>query len=396
VRKILALIPRKTASISFVFCLQILSAADVLDCAKKSLIDEVNKAKPGESLSFTGLCSGPLAIRVENLELRGVGAAVVDGGSKDAIVVAAPGAKLANFEVRNGANGILGQNGASLEIEGVVTRQNALSGISLQTGSSAMLKNVTTRENRLHGLDLQTGSSASVTGTFAAIGNRVFGANVNGSSLTFATATASFSGNALGMQVATAGNAFLNDPATTLEFTSNLATGLTVVSGAHMVSFGGKITSSENGAFGVTVNSKAGLDLDAGSVLTVSKNRAGGLALQQSSVMTVFNNPQSSGVPGFSTISSSANGGNGVAVLTGSTLNLANQAQIISTGNAIGLNADNGAGLTLRNTSLSGNTAFDLSMTFGTRVDVQVNLTVGNYRCDATVLTRGGSLTCPK
>jgi hypothetical protein len=35
-------------------------------------------------------------------------------------------------------------------------------------------------------------------------------------------------------------------------------------------------------------------------------------------------------------------------------------------------------------------------MSFGSKVDVQVNLTVGTSSCDASVLLRGASFTCPK
>ena len=83
-------------------------------------------------------------------------------------------------------------------------------------------------------------------------------------------------------------------------------------------------------------------------------------------------------------------------MLTGSTLTLVNQAQVISTQNAsVGLTADNGAGLTLVNSTLTGNTARDLQLTFGTRADLQTT-TLGTYTCDATVLVRGTSgITCP-
>jgi hypothetical protein len=373
-------------------------AADSVDCAKKSLANELEKADAGDTITFTGVCRGAVTIRTDNLTISGVGVAVIEGDGADAVVVAgAHGVSLTNFEVRNGVTGILGQNGAHLSITGVTVRANTSSGISLQTSSSATLRNVVTRDNGLHGLDLQTGSAATVTGTLQSTGNRVFGINANASSLTFSRATATVSSNVLGIQVATGGNAFLNDAFTTIDVTNNIATGLTVVSGAHMVSFGGKINATGNGAFGVSVNSKGGLDLDAGSVLTASNNRAGGLTLQQQSVMTVFNNPQFSGAPGFSAITASANLGNGIAVLTGSTLTLANQAQITSTGNgAFGLLADNGAGLTLRNTTLSSNTVRDLQLTFGTRVDFQVNVTAVTSGCDATVLLRGAPFTCPK
>ena len=42
-----------------------------------------------------------------------------------------------------------------------------------------------TATDGVHGLDLETGSAATVTGSLTASGNRVFGINVNGSSITF-------------------------------------------------------------------------------------------------------------------------------------------------------------------------------------------------------------------
>ena len=129
----------------------------------------------------------------------------------------------------------------------------------------------------------------------------MFGINVNGSSITFAKATVSASGNALGIQIATNANAFLADVNSVINANNNLATGLTIVSGAHLVSFGGTINASGNPGVGVSVNSKCGLDLDAASTLN-SFNNGDGVLIQQNSVMTVFNTPQFSGAPGFSTI----------------------------------------------------------------------------------------------
>ncbi len=375
-----------------------LPAADTIECPRKNLAQEVAKAKQGETIAFTGVCAGPVVITAADLSLLGTGTAAIDGGGQHALVVrGVSGVVLRGFEVRGGANGILAQNGAHLEIQNVTSRGNSVSGISLQTGSSAIMNAVTLSGNQLHGLDMQTGSAATATGAFLASGNRVFGVNVNGSSLTFAQAAVTLTGNALGMQVATSANAFLNDPTTTLDATNNIATGLTVVSGGHIVSFGARINATGNGAFGVSVNSNAGLDLDAGAVLTASGNRAGGVAIQQQSVMTVFNNPQFSGVPGFSTINATGNTGNGIQVATGSQLTLANSAAINATGNgATGLLLDNGAGATLRNTVLTGNTARDLILSFGARADFQTGNNIANVSCDATVLLRGASFTCPR
>ena len=368
-----------------------------LDCGKKSLAHEVATATAKNPvIIFTGVCAGPILIQIDGLTLQGVGTAVIDGGSQDAVVVAgAARVSLAGIEVRNGLNGILAVNGAHLALTGVNVHNNAVFGISLQTGSSAVLTDVTTAANGLHGLDVQTGSAAMVTGELAATGNRVFGINVNGSSITFSQATVSATGNALGIQIATSANAFINDRDSVINANSNLAVGLTVVSGAHMVSFGGTINASGNPVGGVSVNSKAGLDLDAASTLN-SFNNGDGLLINEGSVMTVFNTPQFSGAPGFSTINTHNNTGSGVRVLAGSTLTLVNQARVISTQNGtIGLLADNGVGVVLRNSTITGSATRDLVLTFATRADLQ-SLTFGTYTCDATVLIRGTSgITCP-
>jgi len=234
-----------------------------------------------------------------------------------------------------------------------------------------------------------------VSGSLTAAGNRVFGINVNGSSITFSRATVSVTGNALGIQIATSANAFLNDPFTVINVNNNLSTGLTVVSGAHMVSFGGTINASGNPANGVSVNSKAGLDLDAASTLN-SFNNGEGLVVQEESVMTVFNTPQFSGAPGFSTINAHNNTRNGVRIQSGSTVTLVNQARIVSTSNSgTGLIADDGVGATLVNSTITGNTVKDIQLTFGTRADLQT-LVFGTLTCDATVLVRGTSgIVCP-
>ena len=96
-----------------------------------------------------------------------------------------------------------------------------------------MLTNVTSSQNGLHGLDVQTGSAATVMGTLTVNANQVFGINVNGSSFTLSEATVTASGNALGIQIATNANAFINDSSSVINATNNFSVGLTVVSGAH-------------------------------------------------------------------------------------------------------------------------------------------------------------------
>jgi hypothetical protein len=374
------------------------TAADpVLDCSQRSLAHAVARAPDRlREIAFTGTCAGPIVIQVDGLTLRGVGTAVIDGGGQDAVTVAgASGVVLTGIEIRNGLNGIVAVNGAHLSLRDLNVHDNAASGISLQTGSSAVLGGVTTGSNGFNGLDVLAGSAATVTGALTASGNAVFGINVNGSSFTVSAAAVTATANTLGIQIATGANAFLSDRDSVIIANNNLSTGLTIVSGAHMVSFGGTINASGNPAVGVSVNSKAGLDLDAASTLN-SSNNGTGVLIQHESVMTVFNTTQFSGVPGNSTVNARNNTGSGVRVLTGSLLQLTNQAQVNSTQNgASGLIADNGAGLTLVNSTLNGNTATDLQLTFGARADVRTS-TFDEYACDATVLVRGtAGITCP-
>jgi hypothetical protein len=369
---------------------------DVIDCGHKSIADAVNKAGVNTTIRFTGICAGPIVIASDGLSLKGIGTAVIDGGGSDAVTVTgASRATLTSIEIRNGLNGILAVNGAHLDLANLNVHDNAVNGISLQTASSGALANVTTTHNGLHGLDVETGSSATVTGALTASFNQVFGINVNGSAITFAQATVVATSNALGIQIATGGNAFINDAASVITANNNLATGLTVVSGAHMVSFGGTINASGNPVDGVSVNSKGGLDLDAGSTLNAFDN-GDGVVLQEASVMTVFNIPQFSGAPGFSVVNAHNNTGTGVRVSSGSTLTVVNQARVLGTQNGkVGLLADGGVGLTLVNSTLTGNSVKDLQLTFGTHADVSTTA-LGTFTCDATVLVRGSNgMTCP-
>ena len=258
---------RYSAAMLFSFCILALAATAYaenkpLDCAKKSLADAVSDEKD-QTIEFTGVCAGPIVIRTDGLSLIGVGTAIIDGGGKDAVTIAgASGVSLANIEVRNGLSGITGINGAHVTLTRVNSHDNRMSGISFRTASSAILSDVTTSRNGLHGLELQTGSAATVSGAFTATANRVFGINVNGSSITFSQAAVSATLNALGIQIATNSNAFVNDSKTVINANNNLSTGLTVVSGAHMFLFGGTVNASGNQANGVSVNSRSGLDLE--------------------------------------------------------------------------------------------------------------------------------------
>lgn len=375
------------------------SADDVvgLDCSQKSLADAVRDVRDDRRtiILFTGICAGPITIRTDGLTIIGVSPAIIDGGGSDAVTVSGAGrVSLAYLEVRNGLNGIHAVNGAHLTLAGVTAHDNAVSGISLQTASSAALFNVAANDNGAHGLDVGNGAAATVGGSLTATGNHFAGLNVNGSTITFSQATVVANGNALGVQISGGANAIISDPATVINADHNVVTGLRVA-GARMLIVGGTFNASDNPVSGVSVKSNGGLDLDATATLNSAGN-GDGVVVQDGSVLSVFNTPQLSGLMGFSTLNVHNNTGNGVRVLTGSTLALTSQGRVMSTQNSrTGLVADNGVGITLVNATITGNTTKDLQMTFGARADLQT-LVFGTYTCDATVLVRGTSgIVCP-
>jgi hypothetical protein len=256
----------------------------------------------------------------------------------------------------------------------------------------------------VHGLDIEATSSLVVAGSYGSTGNGVFGINVNnGSSMSLTAANLAVSANTLGIQLGTNASGFL-DGASTLNTSNNFSDGLTVVSGSHVVDFGGTIVSNGNAVHGISINSKAALDLDAGSQVQTSNNGQDGVHLEQLSVMTAFNNPQFSGVPATTTLSSQGNAGNGMNVLTNSEVLVDNFAAFQIASNALaGVSLDDGSSLSFGQTipvsgvqsSITGNHP-DLALSFASRLTTIANDTIGTVNCDATVLVRGTPpVTCP-
>jgi hypothetical protein len=103
-----------------------------------------------------------------------------------------------------------------------------------------------------------------------------------------------------------------------------------------------------------------------------------------------------SGVPGFST-TITKNDTRTVRVLIDARITIVHQAKVESMQNGtVGFFADNGAGLTMVNSMVTGNTVRDLQMMIGVRADIRTS-TIGTVTCDATVLVRGThGIICPQ
>jgi hypothetical protein len=358
----------------------------------------IDLAFPGETLFISGSCAGPLTITGKNLTLAGNPTATITGqAKKDVVTVKGPArVNFKDLDIQGGNNGIVGSSGAQLTIVDTNIHNNAGIGILLRA-STASLSGGSTNHNGFNGVDAEGTSAVTISGSYTSESNTVFGININGSSsLTLTKGILSVAHNTLGLQIGTSAGAFISDADSAINALNNAATGLTVVSGGQLVDFGGAITATGNGFHGVSVDSKAGLDLDAAATLTSTGNTVDGVHLEETSVMTIFNTPAFSGAPGTTTLVAQNNGANGISILTGSNLTMVHQAAITSTGNTkFGIQVDNGSGLTLVGSNITQNQK-DVALTFGSRGDLSTS-TIGTITCDATVLLRGDTgATCPK
>lgn len=369
-----------------------------VDCSRgQSLQSTLKFAPPGSTIAVKGTCVGPFTITTDGLQLNGGTTATLNGGGKDVITInGAHGIVLTGLTITGGGNGVV-ENGAQATLLNDVVEQNAVTGILAQSDSTVTVSGGSTSQNGLDGIDVEASSSLMVTGTYTATGDGVFGIDVNNaSSIALTAATLSVSGNALGVQLGTNASGFL-DGASILNSSNNVTVGLTMVSGAHMVDFGGSIVANGNGINGISLNSKAGLDLDAASQVQANNNLTDGVHMEQLSVMTVFNVPQFSGVSGTTTLTAQGNQGDGINELTNSEILVDNFAALQVSGNTLaGLSLDDGSSLSFGQTvpvsgvqsTVTGNHP-DLSLSFASRITTIGNDTIHTVICDKTVLARG-------
>jgi hypothetical protein len=323
-----------------------------LNCNRgESLASVVAEAFPNTLINIKGTCTGPVSISTNGLQLNAVGAASIDGAGKDAVTITgAQRVALKGLSITGGANGVVVQDGAQVLLQNDTVSAGTQSGIVALANSGITVSGGSSQGNALHGIDVEASSSLIVTGSYSITGNGVFGINVNnGSSLTLSAAALSVSGNTLGIQFGTNSSGFM-DGQSTLDSSRNLSDGITLVSGSHMVDFGGSINTGLNAIHGISLNSKAGLDLDAGSQVTSNTNGGDGVHLEQSSVMTIFNNPQFSQAQGVTTLTVSSNSVNGASLLTGSKILVDNYARLDSFQNHQGVVLDDGCSLSFGQT----------------------------------------------
>ena len=377
-----------------------------INCSRSDILATVAaNAFPNTLINIKGTCTGPININTNGLQLNAVGAGAINGNGKDAVTVTgAERVTLSGLTVTGGGNGVVAQNGAQVTLANDTVSGNKLSGIVALANSSITVAGGSSQGNSVHGLDIEATSALVVAGSYTVSGSGVFGINVNnGSSITLTGASLTVTENTLGIQLGTNASGFL-DGQSVLASNQNFSDGITIVSGSHVVDFGGIIQTNSNAIHGMSLNSKAGLDLDAGSQVTSNGNGGDGIHLEQESELTVFNNPNFSGNPN-TTLVTVDNNANGIDLLTGSKVLDDNYAAIVAKSNVnAGILADDGSSVSFGQTIavsgvssvITGNGS-DILLTFGSRLTYFTNDSIGTVHCDATALIRGpGAFTCPK
>jgi hypothetical protein len=363
-------------------------------------------ALPNTVINIKGACTGPISITTNGIQLNAVGAASINGSGKDAVTISgAQRVTLTGLSITGGGNGVVAQNGAQVTLQNDAVAHNALSGIVALANSNITVNGGGSQGNAVHGLDIESSSSLVVSGSYVISGNGVFGINVNnGSSLTLTGANLNITQNTLGIQLGTNASGFV-DGQSTLLANENFSDGITIVSGSHVVDFGGTIQTVSNTIHGISLNSKAGLDLDAGSQVTSVANQGDGVHMEQNSELTIFNNPTFSGNPNATVLTVQNNLGNGINVLTGSHVLDDNFAAVFAQQNGLaGIAADDGSSVSFGQTIPVANLASfifgnnpDIRLSFGSHFTYLSNDGFAGLTCDATSLVRGPlNYTCPR
>ena len=164
-----------------------------VDCSKKPLADAVRDVTDANvTISFTGVCTGPVVVAIDGLTLQGVGTAVIDGGGENAVTIAgASRIALIDIDVTNGGNGIVVRDGAHVTLSGVTSHHNSGSGIVFRNASTGTLTDVVASNNSI-GLAADNGvgitvQGATVTNNTARDIQLTFGTRADMSQLTFGT-----------------------------------------------------------------------------------------------------------------------------------------------------------------------------------------------------------------
>jgi hypothetical protein len=339
-------------------------AAEIsVDCdAGQSLAAALGQAIPGDTIHVRGTCRETVTIRSDGLTIDGGGEAALEAASSAEDVVTIPGARgitMKRLTVRNGREGILATDGATLVLEGVTVERNRSHGVEF-LGALGDLRQVRSRENGRAGVIAARNSQLDLT-------DATLTENLTGLVL-YSNATARLFGSAVANR--------------------NRTQGISVGLGASLFAIGASVEASHNGAEGVFML-QGGNVQQIGGALKAAQNDTDGILLQQGSRLLL--GIEEFGVPG--TAETSGNGRSGLRAIDASAITTSRIMPLASHDNArSGLHLEDGSSATIGGATIRGNGVADVRLLFGSRLTLN-QTAVGVLVCDQTALVRGNTKT---
>jgi hypothetical protein len=342
----------------------------------KTIVNALRVASPGDTIRLDGLCRESFVVSTDHITIEGDGHATIQGagGSPDPNIVqvkvsGAQGVILRNLTVQDSAGvAIQVDNGAAALLDNVTVRRNTI-GFLAYVSASARLKNVTAVENFV-GIIASLNSAIQLIGEVRANNNQGNGFDIHGNS---------------SVEIFEA----------RVQANNNGNRGMTL-DGAELVLPGGtgpgsSFTADGNTRTGILVSGNSSLGLFGApgeNTITVSNNREHGIWLNGGKIVS----PAGTYIVAMrNAVGIGAELGGSAHIVGGLTVRA----------NGIGLDGDGAGVIRLLSppggpfppSSITGNSAVDVDLTFGSRMRVVGPVAIGTVTCDRSVVTDG--IVCP-
>ena len=390
-------------------------ATHTVDCSSGTIAAAMSQAQPGDTIMISGTCNETVVVDKDGIALDGGGSAVIDGSGVDASAIAVIGHQnvtIKGLTVQNGLNGIYIAQGAAAWLENVTAQGSRSqsgyesgSGIVVNDSSSVLLTGtIVANDNAWNGIVVYNGSSANGVGEASAIeGTRLprtsIQANGNGEGIGIyggsnftawtGVAVTATDNTYSGLSLSRTSTAFFYS--STAVFNDNGGSGVAVFEGSTATLSNGTI-SGNRGYAGLWITRGATV---VASNLTVENNVHRGIGVYRSSFLDLYDSLVTGGhdrygIQVFTSramlqgVTSTDNAGDGIAVSSGSHVNLSGDSSVTDNGGR-GILAAEDAYVKVEYSTVTGN-GTDIAAEVLSRIGWQ-DSTVGTIVCDDTVLT---------
>lgn len=369
-----------------------------VDCNKgDTLARALEKAKPGETITATGICNETVSVATNGVTIDGGGTAILDGGGKTVVTLDnVHNVTLTGFTVRNGAVGIRIAGGADVAIRQTTVTNCRSQGIAVNH-ALAEISDTTLLNNNVSGLQLTESATVHFTGTVSSHHNTGWGIVVLGNSSLSSffgvpSTLSTYNNSRDGVAVIGGSQMSLLAAGQVFDSHENTSSGLLLATNASLVAlFGSKVDAQRNGVNGISIFSSSALNASDGATISAKMNGQDGILIAQNSAFGVTNFIGL--VPLPLKVETTNNGKHGIEVSAGGSLAVDRSTLTSSTNTQAGLAVDDGSTVTLVGSqqtpvTLAQNSVQDIILSFGSRATL-VGIVNGTIACDPTVLIRG-------